>query len=211
MLEPIQGEAGVIVPPADYFARVRQLCDEHNVLLIADEIQSGLGRTGYTLALDHDDVRADLYTLGKALGGGIVPVSAVIGRSDVLATLQPGDHGSTFGGYPVASAVGRKVVDLLSDGKFQQRAVELGHQLHCRLADLIGNGATNIRGRGLWAGIDIDPAPASGREIALALRDRGVLCKETHEHTVRFAPPLVIEPEELDFALDVLTDVLASY
>lgn len=208
LLEPIQGEAGVIVPPPGFFPRVRQLCDEHNILLIADEIQSGLARTGPVLALDHEGVRADLYTLGKALGGGIVPVSAVVGRRDVLGVLHPGQHGSTFGGYPLACAVGRKVVELLADGQFQRRAEELGGQLHRRLTDLIGNGITDVRGRGLWAGIDVDVA--SGRTVCEALRDRGVLCKETHGHTLRIAPPLVIEPEELDHAIDALADVLAD-
>lgn len=206
LLEPIQGEAGVIVPPPGFFPRVRELCDEHQVLLIADEIQSGLARTGRVLALDHEGVRADLYTLGKALGAGIVPVSAVVGRRDVLGVLHPGQHGSTFGGYPVACAVGRRVVELLVGGEFQQRAEELGDRLHRRLADLIGHGLTEVRGRGLWAGIDVDAA--SGREVCLALRDRGVLCKETHGRTLRIAPPLVIQPEELDRAVDALADVL---
>ena len=134
------------------------MCDENNVLMIADEIQSGLARTGKLFALDHDNVRADLYTLGKALGGGIIPVSAVVGRADVLGVLKPGQHGSTFGGYPVACAVGRAVVELLQTGEFQERSEELGKHLHSRLEDLIGHGVSAVRGRGLWAGVDIDPA-----------------------------------------------------
>ena len=208
LMEPIQGEAGVIVPPEGFFAGVRALCDENEVLLVADEIQSGLARTGKLFALDHDGVRADLYTLGKALGGGIIPVSAVVGRADVLGVLKPGQHGSTFGGYPVACAVGRAVVDLLSTGEFQERSRDLGEHLHGRLNELVGKGLVTVRGRGLWAGIDIDPAAKTGREVSMALRDRGVLCKETHERTLRIAPPLVITREEIDNAVDALADAL---
>ena len=208
LMEPIQGEAGVIVPPAGFFAGVRALCDENEVLLVADEIQSGLARTGKLFALDHDDVRADLYTLGKALGGGIIPVSAVVGRADVLGVLKPGQHGSTFGGYPVACAVGRAVVELLEGGEFQQRSQELGEHLHGRLNELVGKGLVAVRGRGLWAGIDIDPLAKTGREVSMALRDRGVLCKETHERTLRIAPPLVITREEIDGAVDSLAEAL---
>lgn len=208
LMEPIQGEAGVIVPPADFFPGLRDVCDENDVLLIADEIQSGLARTGKLFALDHDTVRADLYTLGKALGGGIIPVSAVVGRADVLGVLKPGQHGSTFGGYPVACAVGRAVVELLKSGEFQEHSRELGEHLHGRLEELIGKGLIAIRGRGLWAGIDIDPAAKTGREVSMALRDRGVLCKETHERTLRIAPPLVITRDEIDQAIDALTEAL---
>ena len=210
LMEPIQGEAGVVVPPSGFFAGVRALCDEHNVLMIADEIQSGLARTGRLFALDHDDVRADLYTLGKALGGGIIPVSAVVGRADVLGVLKPGQHGSTFGGYPVACAVGRAVVELLSTGEFQARSQELGRYLHGRLDELVGKGVVTVRGRGLWAGVDIDPQAKTGREVSMALRDRGVLCKETHERTLRIAPPLVITKDEIDHAVDALTESLHS-
>ncbi len=208
LMEPIQGEAGVIVPPDGFWAAARAACDEHGALLIADEIQSGLARTGKLFALDHEGVRADLYTLGKALGGGIVPVSAVVGSESVLGVLQPGQHGSTFGGYPVACAVGRGVVELLATGDFQRRSTELGAHLHQRLGSLVGQGISAVRGRGLWAGIDIDPAGKTGREVSLALRDQGVLCKETHERTLRIAPPLVIEPDELDQAIDALEKAL---
>lgn len=210
LMEPIQGEAGVIVPPAGFWGAVRALCDDHNVLMIADEIQSGLARTGKLFALDHEGVRADLYTLGKALGGGIVPVSAVVGRADVLGVLKPGQHGSTFGGYPVACAVGRAVVALLSTGEFQERAITLGEHLHARLAELEGKGVAAVRGRGLWAGVDIDPLAKTGREVSMFLRDRGVLCKETHERTLRIAPPLVIERDEIDQAVDALADALTA-
>jgi ornithine--oxo-acid transaminase len=210
LMEPIQGEAGVVVPPSGFFPGVRRLCDDHNVLMIADEIQSGLARTGRLFALDHDDVRADLYTLGKALGGGIIPVSAVVGRADVLGVLKPGQHGSTFGGYPVACAVGRAVVGLLETGEFQTRSLELGRYLHGRLDELVGKGVATVRGRGLWAGVDIDPAAKTGREVSMALRDRGVLCKETHERTLRIAPPLVITKDEIDHAVNALADALQA-
>ncbi|TDD44463.1 ornithine--oxo-acid transaminase [Nonomuraea terrae] len=208
LLEPVQGEAGVIVPPPGYLAEARRLCDEAGALLIADEIQSGLARTGAVLALDHEGVRADLYTLGKALGGGIVPVSAVAGRADVLGVLRPGEHGSTFGGNPLACAVGRAVVRLLRSGEYQERATTLGARLHARLATLVGHGVEEVRGRGLWAGVDLAPGGLGGREAAEALMARGVLCKETHGRTLRIAPPLVIGEADLDRALDAVEDVV---
>ncbi|MFC4000944.1 ornithine--oxo-acid transaminase [Prauserella oleivorans] len=208
LVEPIQGEAGVIVPPQGYLAEARRLCDEAGALLIADEIQSGLCRTGPVLALDHEGVRADLYTLGKALGGGIVPVSAVVGRADVLGVLKPGEHGSTFGGNPLACAVGRAVIRLLSTGEFAERAATLGERLHQRLAGLLGHGVAGVRGRGLWAGVDIAPGGPSGREASEALKARGVLCKETHGSTLRIAPPLVISEADLDRGLDALVEVV---
>lgn len=210
LMEPIQGEAGVVVPPEGFWADVRSACDENDVLLIADEIQSGLARTGTLFALDHEGVRADLYTLGKALGGGIIPVSAVVGRRDVLGVLKPGQHGSTFGGYPVAAAVGHAVVDLLRTGEFQERSTELGAHLHQRLEGLVGHGVAAVRGRGLWAGVDIDPTAKTGREVSMALRDQGVLCKETHERTLRIAPPLVITRDEIDHAVDALATALQA-
>ena len=153
-------------------------------------------------------MRADLCTLGKALGGGIIPVSAVIGKASVLGVLKPGQHGSTFGGYPVACAVGRKVVELLATGEFQQRSTELGGYLHERLAELVGDGVTEVRGRGLWAGVDLDPEGKPGREVSLRLRDNGVLCKETHERTLRLAPPLVITKDEIDQAIEALVKAI---
>ncbi len=208
LVEPIQGEAGVVVPPPGYLAEMRRLCDTNNVLLIADEIQSGLGRTGRTLALDHEGVRADLYTLGKALGGGIVPVSAVIGSRAVLGVLRPGTHGSTFGGNPLAAAVGRAVIRLLRTGEFQARAVELGAQLHERLNALVGRGVAEVRGRGLWAGVELSPGQRPGREISEEMARRGILVKETQQRTLRFAPPLVITSEEIELATDTLGEVL---
>jgi ornithine--oxo-acid transaminase len=210
LLEPIQGEAGVVLPPDGYLAKVRQFCDEAGVLLIADEIQSGLGRTGTLFALDHEKVRADLYTLGKALGGGIVPVSAVVGRKDVLGVLKPGEHGSTFGGNPLACAVGRGVLKLLKGGEFFSRSTELGKHLRERLDILIGNGAAEIRSRGLWAGIDIAPGGLSGRQASEALARRGLLCKETQGNTLRIAPPLMISKEDLDQGLDAIIAVIGK-
>jgi ornithine--oxo-acid transaminase len=208
LVEPIQGEAGVVVPPKGYLRELRRVCDENDVLLIADEIQSGLARTGELLASEHDDVRADLYTLGKALGGGIMPVSAVVGRREVLGVLRPGEHGSTFGGNPLACAVGRAVIRLLSTGEFQQRSRELGAHLHGRLGELVGHGLKGVRGRGLWAGVEIAEGGPTGREASKALAERGVLCKETHGNTLRIAPPLVITQDELDSGIDALAEVV---
>lgn len=174
LLEPIQGEAGVLVPPPGYLKAVRELTRERNVLFMADEIQSGLGRTGKTFALDHEGVVPDLYILGKALGGGVVPVSAVVADRDVLGVFHPGEHGSTFGGNPLACAVALEVIAMLRTGEYQQRATELGDHLHRELGLLVGGGAvTAVRGRGLWAGVDIDPSLGTGREISEKLMARG--------------------------------------
>jgi ornithine--oxo-acid transaminase len=208
LLEPIQGEAGIIVPPDDYLPSVRALCSEHNVLMIADEIQSGLGRTGYTFACDRWGVTPDVYLLGKALGGGVVPLSAVVANRDVLGVLHPGEHGSTFGGNPLAMAIGATVVSMLARGEFQSSSAELGRHLHRRLAELIGHGVVAVRGFGLWAGVDIEPALATGKEISLRLADRGVLVKDTHGSTLRFAPPLVITAQEIDWAVQQFAAVL---
>ncbi len=210
LVEPIQGEAGVIVPPDGYLAGLRILCDETNVLLIADEIQSGLGRTGKTFACQHEGVQPDLYLLGKALGGGILPVSAVVGRGDVLGVLRPGEHGSTFGGNPLACAVGSAVVDLLATGEYQGWAARLGAQMHEQLGKLVGHGVLAVRGRGLWAGIDIDPALMTGRQCSEALMERGVLAKDTHGSTIRLAPPFVITEDEICFVVDQLAGVIAE-
>jgi ornithine--oxo-acid transaminase len=210
LIEPIQGEAGVVVPPDGYLRGVRQICTANRVLLAADEIQSGLGRTGDTFACDHEGVVPDLYVLGKALGGGIVPVSAVVANADVLGVLRPGEHGSTFGGNPLACAVGRTVVDLLRTGEFQERARVLGASLHKGLGELVGHGLTAVRGRGLWAGIDIDPARMSGRLACERLAREGVLAKDTHGSTLRLAPPLVITEAEVDLAVDALEAVLTT-
>ncbi|MGP6170321.1 ornithine--oxo-acid transaminase [Microbacterium sp. A204] len=208
LVEPIQGEAGVIIPPDGYLKRIREICDEKNVLFIADEIQAGLGRVGETFACDREGVVPDLYLLGKALGGGILPVSAVVGDRDVLGVIRPGEHGSTFGGNPLAAAVGLRVVEMLETGAFQERARLLGAHLAEGLEKLVGHGVTGIRVAGLWAGVDIDPARGTGREISEKLMDRGVLVKDTHGQTIRIAPPLVIRATEIDWALEQLRLVL---
>ncbi|MGX1853417.1 ornithine--oxo-acid transaminase [Streptomyces sp. NBC_01456] len=208
LIEPIQGEAGVLIPDDGYLTGVRELTRRAGCLLIADEIQSGLGRTGKTLAVEHESVVPDVLLLGKALGGGIVPVSAVVARREVLGVLGPGQHGSTFGGNPLAAAVGSAVIELLATGEFQRRAAELGERLRTGLAALTGKGVTGFRARGLWAGVDIDPALGTGREISERLMKEGILVKDTHGSTIRLAPPLTITAEELDAALGSLARVL---
>jgi ornithine--oxo-acid transaminase len=208
LIEPIQGEAGVRIPPAGYLPAVREICTGSNVLLVADEIQSGLGRTGSTFACELEGVVPDVYVLGKALGGGVVPVSAVVSSREVLGVLTPGTHGSTFGGNPLASAVGHAVVRLLETGEFQARAALLGEQLRSRLEALIGRGVTHVRCRGLWAGVDIDPSLMTGREASERLMARGVLVKDTHGSTIRLAPPIVVAADDLDWMADQLEAVL---
>ncbi|WP_371673001.1 ornithine--oxo-acid transaminase [Streptomyces sp. NBC_00289] len=208
LLEPIQGEAGVVIPDEGYLTGVRELTHRKGCLFVADEIQSGLGRTGRTLAVEHESVVPDLVLLGKALGGGIVPVSAVVGRRDVLGVLGPGEHGSTFGGNPLAAAVGTAVVELLETGEFQRRAAELGVLLRDGLTGLVGKGVVGFRARGLWAGVDVDPAIGTGREVSARLMREGVLVKDTHGSTIRLAPPLTITGEELAGALGALERVL---
>ncbi|MEW1721215.1 ornithine--oxo-acid transaminase [Streptomyces sp. NPDC093109] len=211
LLEPIQGEAGVRVPPAGYLAGVRRLTRERNVLFVADEIQSGLGRTGKTFACAHEGVVPDMYVLGKALGGGVVPVSAVVSSAAVLGVFRPGEHGSTFGGNPLACAVALEVLAMLRTGEFQRRAAELGDHLHHELGRLRETGAVvEVRGRGLWAGVDIAPERGTGREVSERLMERGVLVKDTHGPTIRIAPPLVIGREDLDWGLEQLRAVLAG-
>ena len=206
LIEPIQGEAGVIVPPAGYLAAVRQLCTSHGALMIADEIQSGLGRTGATFACEHEDVVPDMYLLGKALGGGIVPVSAVVSSRQVLGVFRPGQHGSTFGGSPLACAVGREVIAMLATGEYQERSAKLGTHLHDRLSALPREEVAQVRGRGLWAGVEF--TRLGGREACERLAARGVLAKDTHGTTIRLAPPLIISEPDLDWALDQIADVI---
>jgi ornithine--oxo-acid transaminase len=200
LVEPIQGEAGVIVPPPGFLAGVREACSAHGALMIADEIQSGLGRTGATFACEHESVVPDMYVLGKALGGGIVPVSAVVADRAVLGVFRPGQHGSTFGGNPLGCAVGREVIAMLATGEFQERSAKLGAHMLDRLAALPPAAIRSVRGRGLWAGVEF--AGLSGREACERLAGRGVLAKDTHGATIRLAPPLVITEDELDWALD---------
>ena len=207
LIEPIQGEAGIVVPPEGYLTLVRELCSEAGVLMLADEIQSGLGRTGFTLHQDSEHIRADLTALGKALSGGILPVSAVVGAGEVLGVLTPSTHGSTYGGNPLAAAVGIAVVDLLETGEFQHRARTLSPVLFGRAEELQRRGLlTGVRGAGLWLGVDI--ADRSGRRVSTELARRGVLAKETHGNTIRFAPPLTITEQEIHTVMDALESAL---
>ncbi|MFC7329007.1 ornithine--oxo-acid transaminase [Marinactinospora rubrisoli] len=210
LVEPVQGEAGVIVPPPDYLPRLREICDRERVLLIADEVQSGLGRTGTVRACEHTGVVPDVYLFGKALGGGILPVSAVVADADVLGVIRPGQHGSTFGGNPLACAMGRTVVRMLREGPYLEQARRLGTLLSARLATLVGDGVVATRSIGLWAGIDVDESLASGRELCERLAARGVLVKETRRSTIRLSPPLVIGEDDLEWALDQIAAVLAD-
>jgi ornithine--oxo-acid transaminase len=210
LVEPVQGEAGVVVPPAGYLRAARRLCTEHGVLLIADEIQSGLGRTGRTFACEHEDVVPDLYVLGKALGGGIVALSAVVGDDDVLGVFEPGVHGSTFGGNPLACAVGRAVLELLATGEIQANAARIGARLRDGLSAADLPGLREIRSAGLWFGLELRPGERSARSICEELLARGVLAKETHERTVRLSPPLTLTDAEADWLLERLVAVLAG-
>ena len=210
LVEPIQGEAGVVVPPEGYLRRARELCSERNVLLIADEIQSGLGRTGPTFAIDHEGVRPDVFLLGKALGGGIIPLSAMVAGEEVLGVYKPGQHGSTFGGNPVACAIGRRVVAMLRTGEYQEASTRLGEYLHEALRGADLPTVEEVRGRGLWAGIQLVESARPARRSAERLLGRGVLAKDTHESTLRLAPPLVISQEELEWGLERILPVLAS-
>jgi len=208
LVEPIQGEAGVVVPPPGFLAGVRSLCTSHGALMIADEIQSGLGRTGFTFACSAEDVVPDAYLLGKALGGGIMPVSAMVSYRAVLGVLRPGEHGSTFGGNPLACAIAREVIAMLRDGSFQARSTELGLRMNARLATLPSGVVSRVEGRGLWAGITF--SSIGGRTVCERLAASGVLAKETHGNTIRLAPPLIITEAELDWALDRIEDVLTA-
>ena len=210
IVEPIQGEAGIIVPPTGYLKAVREICTRHNVLMLCDEVQTGLGRTGKMLACDHEGVRPDGLMLGKALGGGLLPVSAFLARADVMAQFTPGDHGSTFGGNPLACAVGCAALELLESEQLAERALEQGDYLMAQLRQLNHPAITDIRGKGLLIGVQIDPAFASARAVCEALMLEGVLTKDTHQTVVRLAPPLVIAREQIDIAVAALGRVLRS-
>ncbi len=210
LVEPIQGEGGVVVPPDGYLRRVREICSRHNVLLITDEIQSGLGRTGKLLAAEHEGVRADVVTIGKALSGGMYPVSAVLADRKVLGLFQPGDHGSTYGGNPLGCAVAREALRVLVEEGLIERAAELGDYLMARLRAIRSPYVQEIRGRGLWVGIVLKPEAGGARRFCEALAERGLLTKETHYNVIRLAPPLVITREEIDWALERLEAVLQS-
>lgn len=208
LVEPIQGEGGVVVPPEGYLKRAREICDRHNVLLIADEIQTGLGRTGQLFASDWEDVRPDMATIGKALSGGFYPVSAVLADREVLGLIGPGDHGSTFGGNPLAAAVAREALRVLTDEGLVENARTQGDYLMGRLKRLESEHIAEVRGRGLLIGVDLKPTAGGARRFAEALKEKGLLCKETHGTVIRFAPPLVITREDIDWALERIEPVL---
>jgi ornithine--oxo-acid transaminase len=208
LLEPVQGEAGVVVPPPGYVAALREICDREGVLLIADEIQSGLGRTGRTFAVEHDGVTPDMFILGKALSGGILPVSAVVSRHDVLGVLTPGSHGSTFGGNPLACAVARAVMALIRTGEYQDNAARMGRRLAEGLATLPGPRVAHVRSIGLWAGIDLDGV--TGRAVCERLLELGVLAKDTHGSTIRLGPPLTVSADDIDYLVERLAEAVET-
>jgi len=210
LVEPIQGEGGVVIPPADFLPGLRALCDERKVLLICDEIQSGLGRAGSLLAHTLSGIRADGVTIGKALSGGLYPVSAFLADDAVMDVFDPGSHGSTYGGNPLACAVAEAAMDVLVEEGLVEHSARLGAHLEERLRAIEVDFIEEIRVAGLWAGIQFSPSVGGARKISEALQAKGLLCKETHVHTLRLAPPLVIKQEELDMALDILEGVLLS-
>jgi ornithine--oxo-acid transaminase len=209
MVEPIQGESGVHIPPPGFLQRAREICDKNRVLLIADEIQSGLGRAGKLFACEWENVRPDVAIIGKALSGGLYPVSAVLASREVLGVFKPGDHGSTFGGNPLACAVAREALRVIVDEKLCERSAELGEYFKGRLQRIESPHVQEVRGRGLFIGVELKPEAGGARRFCEALRDRGLLCKETHQHVIRFAPPLVVTKEELDWALEQVEAVLS--
>jgi len=215
LFEPIQGEAGILVPPDGFLRAARRLCDERRVLLLLDEIQSGLGRTGRWFAYQHEDIRPDGVVLGKALGGGLLPVSCFAATHEVMDLFDPGSHGSTFGGNPLAAAVGLEALQVLEDEGLVERSATLGRhmleRLHAVRAGLRRPLIREVRGRGLWAGVDLDPALVRARAVVERMVERGVLSKETHGTVIRFAPPLVIAPEALDWGIDVFAGVLREF
>ena len=210
LVEPIQGEGGIIVPPDGYLAELREVCSEKNALLIVDEIQSGLGRTGRMFAHEHDGIRPDVMLLGKALSGGLYPVSVVVADAEVMDVFQPGDHGSTYGGNPVAAAVARAALAVLQDEGLVENSARLGEYALGRLRSVRSPLVREIRGRGLWIGIELVESAGGARPYCEKLAGQGLLCKETHDHVIRFAPPLVIRQEELDWALDRIEGVLTA-
>jgi ornithine--oxo-acid transaminase len=210
LVEPIQGEAGVIIPPAGYLRQVREICTRRKVILILDEIQTGLGRTGKILAEEHEGIEADLTLIGKALSGGFYPVSAVLSNSEVMEVLKPGEHGSTFGGNPLACAVARAALRVLVEEKMVENSAEMGVHFLDGLRRIRNPLIKEVRGRGLMLAVEFFPEAGGARQYCLALRDLGMLCKDTHTHTIRIAPPLVITREEVDWALEKLTEVLAA-
>jgi len=209
LVEPIQGEAGVIIPPAGYLKRARELCTQHNVILILDEIQTGLGRTGKLLAEEHEGVEADLTLIGKALSGGFYPVSAVLSNSEVMSVLHPGEHGSTFGGNPLACAVARAALKVLVEEGMIENAARVGDRLQAALASIRASSVKDVRGRGLMLAVELHAGAGGARRVCEALQARGLLAKETHEHTIRIAPPLILTDDQADWIAEQFDAVLA--
>jgi ornithine--oxo-acid transaminase len=210
LVEPIQAEAGILIPPPGYLQKVREICTQNNVLLMLDEIQTGMGRTGKMFAFEYEGIRPDVLILGKALGGGVLPVSAVCASAEILGVYQPGDHGSTFGGNPLACAVARAAMKVLKDEGLVERSAQMGEYLMSKLRGLKSGYIKEIRGRGLLIGIELHPAAGGARRFCEDLMRRGMLCKETHEHVIRLAPPLVITEKEIDWAFSRLKKVLGT-
>ncbi|MFN8398385.1 MAG: ornithine--oxo-acid transaminase [Anaerolineales bacterium] len=208
MLEPIQGEAGVIIPPAGYLKKVAELCKKNNVLYISDEIQTGLGRTGKLFAANHEDVRPDVVIIGKALAGGFYPVSAVLADKPILGLFTPGEHGSTFGGNPLAAAVSRAALKVLREEKLAERAAELGTYFVEQLSEIPSPHVKEVRGKGLLIGVELKPEAGGARRFCESLKSKGILAKETHDNVIRFAPPLVIDKETIDWALPAIRETL---
>ena len=208
MIEPIQGEAGVIIPPAGYLKRIREICQQNNVLLIADEIQTGLGRTGKLFACNHEDVRADMVIIGKALSGGFYPVSAVLADQAILGLFKPGEHGSTFGGNPLAAAIARAALKVLVDERLVENSAAMGEYFIEQLAEIPSRHIREVRGKGLLIGVELKPEARGARRFCEALQQGGILAKETHEHVIRFAPPLIISKETIDWALPIIREIL---
>ena len=210
LVEPIQGEAGIVVPPAGYLAECGRICQAHRVLLVCDEIQTGLGRTGRILACEHEGVRPDGVILGKALGGGLLPVSAFVARRELMAVFSPGDHGSTFGGNPLAAAVGLEALEVMLEERLPERAARLGDYLLGELRGIRSPLIRDVRGKGLMIGIEVDAARIAARLVCDKLREHGVLSKDTHGAVVRFAPPLVITREQIDAAVEAVRRTFAA-
>ena len=210
LVEPILGEGGVIIPPPGFLKRIRQICDENNVVMIADEIWTALGRTGKLFACDHEEVVPDVYLIAKSLGGGIVPISAVVANDNIMSVFQPGSHGSTIGGNPFACAIAREVLALVRDERPQDRSAELGAYALERIRGMNSRYVRDVRGRGLMIGVDIDPAAGTAKDFCKKLKKHGVLCKDTHVQTIRMAPPLIISRADLDWALEKIELVFAA-
>lgn len=208
LVEPIQGEGGIIVPPTGYLRRVREICNKHNVVMITDEIQTGLGRTGKMLAEEHEGIEADLTLVGKALSGGVYPISAVLSNKEVLGVFQPGDHGSTYGGNPLACAVARTALKVLVEEGMIENSAKLGPYFMEELKKIKSPIIKDVRGKGLMIGVELHKEAGGARKFCLQLKEKGLLCKETHEHVIRFAPPLVIKKEEIDWAIERIKEVL---